>query len=90
MGICIPTVIGAYATTAGRITLAMEPPHHIGWHEADPYASLELKDKIVEAYRKIHAQGVLHNDVELRHMLIGERFDLLFFCFVFSMLIEYR
>jgi hypothetical protein len=71
MGICIPTIIGIYSIAAGRVTVAMEPPHHIGWREADPHISIELKESILEAFRKIHAQGVLHNDVELRHIMIG-------------------
>lgn len=32
---------------------------------------LVLKKRCVEAYEKLHAEGVLHGDVELRHMLIG-------------------
>jgi len=30
-----------------------------------------LKHRCVEAFEKLHAQGVLHGDVELRHMLIN-------------------
>ena len=30
-----------------------------------------LKDRVVDAFDRIHSRGVLHNDVELRHMLIG-------------------
>lgn len=30
-----------------------------------------LKESVITAFEKIHAQGVLHGDPELRHMLIG-------------------
>ena len=32
---------------------------------------MDEKGAIVEAYAQIHARGVLHGDVVLRHMLIG-------------------
>ena len=30
-----------------------------------------LKERVIAAFEKVHAQGVLHGDPELRHMLIG-------------------
>jgi hypothetical protein len=30
-----------------------------------------LKDRVVEAYRKVHERGIVHGDVALRHILIG-------------------
>jgi hypothetical protein len=38
---------------------------------------MDEKHAIVEAYAQIHARGVLHGDVALRHMLIGIVFRLL-------------
>jgi hypothetical protein len=49
----------------------MEPPHPSFWIEASPDMPTILKQKCIEAFEKIHARGVLHGDVELRHMLIG-------------------
>jgi hypothetical protein len=38
---------------------------------------MDEKRAIVDAYAQIHARGVLHGDVALRHMLIGTlRFQL--------------
>jgi len=49
----------------------MEPPHHSFWIEASADMPHVLKKRCVEAFEKIHAQGVCHGDIELRHMLIG-------------------
>ncbi|KAG9314528.1 hypothetical protein JVU11DRAFT_5325 [Chiua virens] len=50
-------------------------PHIIGVHilpeAASPNMPDALKEKVIAAFEKIHAQGVLHGDPELRHMLIG-------------------
>ncbi|KAK1223784.1 hypothetical protein PQX77_013308 [Marasmius sp. AFHP31] len=63
----IITVLDGPAT----LNVAMEPPHHSFWIEASSDMPLVLKDRCVEAFEKLHARGVLHGDVELRHMLIG-------------------
>ncbi|KAL0950946.1 hypothetical protein HGRIS_007698 [Hohenbuehelia grisea] len=49
----------------------MEPPHPCFWIEASADMPRVLKRRCIEAFQKIHAQGVLHGDVEVRHMLIG-------------------
>ncbi|KAI0001845.1 hypothetical protein BJV77DRAFT_19811 [Russula vinacea] len=51
--------------------MAMEPPHPHAWRVADRSLSMDEKRAIVDAYAQIHARGVLHGDVTLRHMLIG-------------------
>jgi hypothetical protein len=51
--------------------VAMEPPHPHAWRVADRWLSTGEKRAIVEAYTQIHARGVLHRDVALRHMLVG-------------------
>lgn len=53
----------------------MEPMDQTGWNEAHPRISRRLKEMVVQAFEKLHAKGVLHNDVELRHMLINDTQD---------------
>ena len=69
-GDVIPTIIGLYLVE-GKISVAMELPHTSFWIEASPDMPDSIKKKCIEAFDKIHAFGVLHNDVELRHMLIS-------------------
>ncbi|KAI0036689.1 hypothetical protein K488DRAFT_40545, partial [Vararia minispora EC-137] len=69
-GYVVPTVIAAHLSDKSH-NVAMEPPHPIWWFEASSSIPDVLKAKIVVAYQRIHAQGVLHGDVALRHMLIG-------------------
>ena len=49
----------------------MEMPHSSFWIESSPSMPHALKERVIAAFEKIHAQGVLHGDPELRHMLIG-------------------
>jgi hypothetical protein len=49
----------------------MELPHPHSWRVADRSLSTDEKRAIVDAYVQIHARGVLHGDVALRHILIG-------------------
>ncbi|KAI9512917.1 hypothetical protein F5148DRAFT_1160727 [Russula earlei] len=70
-GRCVPNIIGVFSTTEGLANIAMEPPHPHAWRVADRSLSVAEKSAIVEAYTQIHARGVLHGDVALRHMLIG-------------------
>ncbi|KAK7463775.1 hypothetical protein VKT23_005714 [Stygiomarasmius scandens] len=69
-GIVVPYIISLF-TAPGFINVIMEPPHHSFWMEASTDMPLVLKQRCVEAFEKLHACGVLHGDVELRHMLIG-------------------
>ncbi|KAH9044729.1 hypothetical protein EDB85DRAFT_1910941 [Lactarius pseudohatsudake] len=70
-GLCVPNIIGVFNTSDGLANMAMEPPHPHAWRVADRFLSTNEKRVIVEAYAQIHARGVLHRDVALRHMLIG-------------------
>ncbi|KZT43797.1 hypothetical protein SISSUDRAFT_1124477 [Sistotremastrum suecicum HHB10207 ss-3] len=70
-GDCVPRVIGVFVT-AVAVSVAFELPHARSWFEAHPRMSPELKEKVIQAYTKVHAKGVIHNDVERRHILIGE------------------
>lgn len=66
----VPEVIGVYASP-GKVTLSMGPPHHVFWIEASPDMPDALKERCVEAFKKLHACGVLHGNVELKNILIG-------------------
>ncbi|KAH9065975.1 hypothetical protein EDB87DRAFT_1594161 [Lactarius vividus] len=70
-GLCVPNIIGIFNTSEGLANMAMEPPHPHAWRVADRFLSTDEKRVIVKAYAQIHARGVLHRDVALRHMLIG-------------------
>ena len=54
------------------VRCAMVPPHDVGWEEIRPDVSAVTKERAVEAFQLIHARGVLHGDVALRHILLGE------------------
>ncbi|KAG8949291.1 hypothetical protein FRC04_008893 [Tulasnella sp. 424] len=74
-GDCVPFFIGIHNALGGYISFAMEPMDKTGWNEAHPRISRRLKEMVVQAFEKLHAKGVLHNDVELRHMLINDTQD---------------
>ncbi|KAI0067704.1 hypothetical protein BV25DRAFT_851712 [Artomyces pyxidatus] len=69
-GVVVPRIMGVYAHP-GKITVATEPPHPVFWIEASPSMPDVLKERVLDAFRQIHACGVVHNDVALRHILIG-------------------
>jgi len=62
--------MGVY-TRPGKIDIAMDLPHPIFWMEASASMPTVLKDRVVEAFQKLHERGVVHGDVALRHILIG-------------------
>ncbi|KAJ7293303.1 hypothetical protein C8J57DRAFT_1210891 [Mycena rebaudengoi] len=69
-GRVVPAIINVYSYP-GAVDVAMEPPHHSFWIEASSDMPHVLKKRCVQAFEKLHACGVYHGDVELRHMLIG-------------------
>ena len=69
-GKVVPEIIGLYLVD-GAISVAMELPSSTFWVEASEDMSDYLKRKCITAFDEIHARGVLHNDVELRHMLVS-------------------
>ncbi|KAF8506930.1 hypothetical protein F5888DRAFT_1646516 [Russula emetica] len=71
-GLCVPSIIGVFSTSEGLANMAMELPHPHSWRIADRSLSTDEKRAIVDAYAQIHARGVLHGDVALRHILIGK------------------
>ncbi|KAL5519512.1 hypothetical protein ACEPAH_1195 [Sanghuangporus vaninii] len=73
-GDVVPKIIGVYLVE-GKISIAMELPASDFWVEASDAMSGQLKSRCIAAFNKIHDRGVLHNDVELRHMLIGSSGD---------------
>ena len=62
--------MGVYARP-GKIDIAMDLPHPVFWMEACASMPVVLKDRVLEAFRKLHERGVVHGDVALRHILIG-------------------
>lgn len=70
-GVCVPQIIGIFRRGPAT-TIAFELPHANSWMEAHPDLPNEVKEKIVDAYRMIHAKGVAHIDVGYRHMLISD------------------
>ena len=62
--------MGVY-TRPGKIDIAMDLPHPVFWMEASASMPVVLKDRVVEAFQKLHERGVVHGDVALRHILIG-------------------
>lgn len=78
-GVFVPQLVGVYATSTGHVCTAMEPPRNTskGWTEVDPKSTPgHVKQKIIQAYDEIHASGVLHGDVQLRHILITDDEDI--------------
>jgi Lipopolysaccharide kinase (Kdo/WaaP) family len=62
--------MGVY-TRPGQIDIAMDLPHPVLWMEASASMPVVLKDRVVEAFQRLHERGVVHGDVALRHILIG-------------------
>lgn len=69
-GNVIPEIIGLYLVD-GAISVAMELPSSTFWVEASDDMSDHLKRKCIAAFDEVHSRGVLHDDVELRHMLVS-------------------
>ncbi|KAF8446121.1 hypothetical protein L210DRAFT_3501839 [Boletus edulis BED1] len=69
-GDVVPHIIGVHVMPEA-VSITMEMPHSSFWIEASPSMPDALKERVIAAFEKIHAQGVLHGDPELRHMLIG-------------------
>ncbi|TBU48418.1 hypothetical protein BD309DRAFT_949729 [Dichomitus squalens] len=69
-GVVVPWIINLY-NTHDVIQLFMEVPHHSFWVEASPSMSDALKQRVVEAYAKLHRAGVLHGAVEKKNIFIG-------------------
>ena len=62
--------MGVY-TLPGKIDIAMDLPHPVFWMEASASMPVVLKDRVVDAFQKLHGRGIVHGDVALRHILIG-------------------
>ncbi|GLB36337.1 hypothetical protein LshimejAT787_0306250 [Lyophyllum shimeji] len=65
-----PTVIGVYCD-AGRMSMAMAPPHHSFWMHASPEMPHSLKERCLDAVDVLHTHGILHGDLRLCNILIG-------------------
>ncbi|KAH7913010.1 hypothetical protein BJ138DRAFT_1147048 [Hygrophoropsis aurantiaca] len=51
--------------------MAMELPHSGAWRNALPIMPDSLKRRVLDAFQRIHAQGVLHGDVALKNIVVG-------------------
>ncbi|KAH9064177.1 hypothetical protein EDB87DRAFT_1383586 [Lactarius vividus] len=69
-GDVVPHVMGVY-TGPGKVDIAMDLPHPVFWMEASASMPVVLKDRVVEAFQKLHERGIVHGDVALRHILVG-------------------
>jgi len=49
----------------------MELPHQSFWIEASPTMPDVLKERAMKGLEILHSRGILHGDIELRHVLIG-------------------
>jgi hypothetical protein len=71
-GDCVPWIIGVRHCPGGRVGVAQDLPHPKGWREADMFLEESQKEAIIAAYQKLHDRGILHGNVEYRHMLMGD------------------
>ncbi|KAG2129958.1 hypothetical protein DEU56DRAFT_489537 [Suillus clintonianus] len=69
-GVIVPRIIGVHILP-GAISIAMELPHQSFWMEASPSMPDVLKERAMEALEMLHSRGILHGDIELRHVLVG-------------------
>ncbi|KAG1755092.1 uncharacterized protein EDB91DRAFT_1097252 [Suillus paluster] len=69
-GVIVPHIIGVHILP-GAISIAMELPHQSFWMEASPTMPDVLKERAMEGLEMLHSRGILHGDIELRHVLIG-------------------
>lgn len=69
-GVIVPRIIGVHILP-GAISFAMELPHQSFWMEASPTMPDVLKERAMQGLEMLHSRGILHGDIELRHVLIG-------------------
>ncbi|KAF9515566.1 hypothetical protein BS47DRAFT_767479 [Hydnum rufescens UP504] len=73
-GSYVPSVISVQSAPGGYLMVNFEPMSRKGWTDAHPQlTSPYLKGHIINAYTKIHAQGILHGDVSLRNIIVEQR-----------------
>lgn len=69
-GVIVPRIIGVHILP-GAISIAMELPHQSFWMEASPTMPDVLKERAMQGLEMLHSRGILHGDIELRHVLVG-------------------
>lgn len=69
-GVIVPRIIGVHILP-GAISIAMELPHQSFWMEASPTMPDVLKERAMQGLEMLHSRGILHGDIELRHILVG-------------------
>ncbi|KAH7929323.1 hypothetical protein BV22DRAFT_130872 [Leucogyrophana mollusca] len=70
-GDCVPHIINVSHHREGNKAIAMELPHYGVWRTATPGMPVDLKRGVLDAYARIHAQGVLHGDISLHNIFLG-------------------
>ncbi|KAF8337512.1 uncharacterized protein EI90DRAFT_2659230 [Cantharellus anzutake] len=74
-GKCVPHIISVQTIPGGYLTVNCELLSVNGWSDAHPdgkFISQEKKKRILEAYHRIHKQGVLHGSVSLHNIAISD------------------
>lgn len=69
-GALTPALIGIHSNIDG-IQLTYDVPHHSFWIQASPDMPDVLKRRCLDAYHQLHAQGVVHGNVDFANILIG-------------------
>lgn len=69
-GDVVPRLITVLADP-GSLSQVYELPHRSFWIEASFEMPIVLKERCIEALRKLHACGILHGDLKLRDVIIG-------------------
>jgi tRNA A-37 threonylcarbamoyl transferase component Bud32 len=69
-GVVVPRIIGVHILP-GAVSIAMELPHQSFWMEASHTMPDVLKERAMEGLEMLHSRGILHGDIELRHILVG-------------------
>lgn len=69
-GVIVPRIIGVHILP-GALSIAMELPHQSFWMEASPTMPDVLKERAMQGLEMLHSRGILHGDIELRHVLVG-------------------
>lgn len=71
-GIVVSHVIGVHDGSNGQKSIFMEAPHHIFWHTAHPGLSIGEKQAVIRAYETLHANGILHNNIDAHNICIDQ------------------
>ena len=71
-GMNVPCLIGAYVHPTGCYFIAMEPLDSCAWSDADSTAGEQVKRNILQAYTRLHSQGILHGSVKSQNIIFSK------------------